>query len=131
MFDPGSHPVPVGSSTGPTISSVQQHALSPLVTLTFRGFTSGQALTFGVNRGFVNANGKLVEFGGNSADEIAGAKIEATLSHAGDLDKSSNVLTGLFLNSLDRGYQIYDGFGMIDAVNALKLTPPFETPGKQ
>jgi len=40
-------------------------------------------------------------------------------------------LTGLFLNSLDRGYQIYDGFGMIDAVNALKLTPPFETPGKQ
>jgi len=131
VFDPASHPVQAGSSTGPMISSVTQQTISPTATLTFRGFTSGESLTFGVNRGFVNASGKLVEFGGDSGDEIAGAAIKATLSRGGELDKDSSILSGIFLNTLERGYQIYDGFGLIDALNALKLTPPFESSSHQ
>jgi hypothetical protein len=131
VFDSVSHPLQAGNSTGPVISSVAQRAASTRVTLIFRGFTSGQSLTFGVNRGFVNASHKLVEFGGNSGDEIAGAAIEAKLASATDPEKNSRTLNGVFLNALERGYQIYDGFGLIDAVNALKLTPPFDDPDKE
>jgi hypothetical protein len=127
VFDPASHPLQIAGSSGPVISSIAQHSGSPQVTLTFRGFTSGQSLTFGINRGFVNASGQLVQFGGNSGDEIAGAAIEAKVARAAD-PQNPRALTGIFLNTLERGYQIYDGFGLIDAVNALKLTPPFDNP---
>ncbi len=96
------------------------------MTLTFSGFTSGQSLSFGVDRDFANVNGNPTEFGGNSGDEVGGAKVTATLSPKGDRDKDADTLIGVFRNDLDFGYQIYDGFGLIDAVNALRLTRPHD-----
>src|SRR5581483_2833099 len=124
LFDPVAHPVHVGTTTGPVIVSSTPSTQSAMVTLNFSGFTSGQSLTFGVDRDFADVHGKAVEFGGNSGDEMGGAKLMATLSAKGDRDKDSDTLTGIFRNDLDFGYQIYDGFGLIDAINALKLTRP-------
>jgi hypothetical protein len=124
LFDPVAHPVHVGTTTGPVIVSSAPGTQSATVTLNFSGFTSGQSLTFGVDRDFADVHGKAVEFGGNSGDEMAGARLTATLSAKGDRDKDTDTLTGVFRNDLDFGYQIYDGFGLIDAINALKLTRP-------
>jgi len=126
LFDPVAHPVHVGTTTGPVISSSTPATPSGKVTLNFSGFTSGQSLTFGVDRDFANVSGNVVEFGGNSGDEMGGATVTAKLSSKGDRDHDSDALTGVFLNDLDRGYQIYDGFGLIDAVNALRLTRAHE-----
>ena len=123
-FDPERHAVHAGSSTAPAITSVTPNTASSTLTLTFSGFSSGQSLSFGVAREFTSASGKPVESRSASADELAAAKITATLSPANANLSDSVALSGVFVNNLERGYQIYDGFGLIDAVNALKLTVP-------
>lgn len=123
-FDAERHAVNTGSSTGPVITSVTPSTASSAVTLTFSGFNSGDSLSFGVAREFTSTSGKPIESRGTSADELAGAKITAAVSSARDGTADSVALNGTFANDLERGYQIYDGFGLIDAVNALKLTVP-------
>ena len=124
QFDPEKYAIHTGRSTGPAVTSVTPNTSSAALTLTFSGFVSGESLSFGVAREFTTANGKPVKSGGASADELAGATIAATVSPATDELGQSAVLKGAFVNNLERGYQIYDGFGLIDAVNALKLTAP-------
>jgi hypothetical protein len=116
--------VQVGSSTAPTITSATPNVISSSITLNFSGFTSGNSLSFGVDRDFTNVNGHRIENGGSSADEVAGAKVTAVLSATTDKDDhdTPQAITGAFRNQLDRGYRVFDGFGMIDAVNAIKLT---------
>jgi subtilisin family serine protease len=124
VFDPVSFPVQVGSSTGPTITSATPNVISSSITLNFNGFTSGNSLSFGVDRDFTNVNGHRIENGGSSADEVVGARVTAVLSSTTDKDDhdTPRAITGAFRNQLDRGYRVFDGFGMIDAVNAIKLT---------
>jgi Subtilase family len=122
VFDPISHPPAVGSTTGPTITSFTPTTISNVMTVNFSGFTSGKSLTFGVDRDFTTPGGVLLEEGGNSGDEMAGAAIWATLSSPAPKNiRDKNILTARFRNDLDQGYRIYDGFGLIDAVNALRL----------
>jgi Subtilase family len=121
VFDPVSHPVAAGSTTGPTIASSTPGTVNKVITLNFTGFTSGNTLTFGVDRDFTTPGGTVLEQGGNSGDEVVGATVTAQLSGpTRKHDKDENTLKARFKNDLDRGYQIYDGFGLIDTLNALR-----------
>src|SRR5260370_31265807 len=128
LFDPVAHPVHIETTTGRVISSSTPATPSGKVTLNFSGFTSGQSLTFGVDRDFANVSGKPVEFSGNSGDMVGGATLTATLSSKGDRDKDADIFTGVFLNDLDRGSKIYHVYGLIVAINALRSTRPHTTP---
>jgi hypothetical protein len=121
-FDQDSFPLQVGSSTGPTITSSTPKGISRKLTINFSGFTSGKSLTFGVGLNFTDAHGNPITFQSSTADEVAGASVTATLSHVGN-----NVppkVTGTFTNELGKGYRIFDGFGLINAPNALNALRP-------
>jgi len=111
-FRPSTFPVTQGeSSPGVSISSSSPTTLSPTLTLNFSGFSSGQLLRFGVYRVFVR-NGVAVGTGGKAGDITGGDTFTATLSNG-------KVLHGTFRNLFGSQYRTYDGFGLIDAVNAL------------
>ena len=122
VFNPSTFPLTVGSSTGPSIASAIPGGTSSVLTINFTGFTSDNVVSFGINRDFVSRQGISVG-GGNSADEVAGARISAVLSSSRGAGQSTT-LTARFLNKVGSGYRAFDGFGMIDALNALRLTPP-------
>ena len=112
VFDINEFPATLGSTTGPTlVSATPTTGPSRTVTLNFSGFTSGNKVRFGVDRDYTNAAFDNLG-GGNDADPLGGAKFKAVLS-------DSTVVTGTFVNDLQTGWRLYDGFGLIDAVNAV------------
>ncbi len=120
-FDPAHFPVQVGSSTGPAITLSTPNVVSKQLTIKFSGFTSGKSLSFGAGLNFVDVKGNVLTFTSSTADEMAGAKITATLSGQNDVrGNAAGTVTGTFENQLDEGYRIFDGFGLINAPNALR-----------
>ena len=111
-FRPSTFPVTQGnSSPGVSIASSSPTTLSPSLTVNFSGFSSGQLLRFGVYRVFLKG-GAAVGTGGKAGDITGGDTFTATLSNG-------KVLHGTFRNLFGSEYRTYDGFGLIDAVNAL------------
>ena len=72
-------------------------------------FVSGNTLSLGIDRDFAGAH-----FGGNSADLLAGADIRASING------NSVTLLGAFANALGSGFTFVDGFGLVDARNAIE-----------
>jgi len=104
-FDPnaeGGFPLTVGSSTGPVITSPLPTEKTQVLTLTFSGFTSGNTLTFGIDRDVAAIAGY-----GNSADLLGGALVTGTV----------NGLEGTLTmgNKFGTGFVDDDGYGLIDA----------------
>jgi len=116
VFDINEFPVTIGSSSGPKlVSATPTTGPSRTVNLMFSGFTSGNTVKFGVDRDYTNA--AFVNLGGgNDGDPVGGAKFIAVLS-------DSTVVRGTFVNNLKTGWRLYDGFGLIDAVNAVTQVP--------
>jgi hypothetical protein len=89
------------------------HSLSPnhrVLTLTFTSpLVSGNTISFGIDRDFAGLHS-----GGNSADLLAGADIRASING------NSVTLLGAFANALGRGFTFADGFGLVDARNAIE-----------
>jgi subtilase family serine protease len=112
-FRPATFPVTQGtSSPGVSIASSSPSTVSQTLTVNFSGFNSGKVLRFGVYRVFFKG-GAAVGTGGKAGDIMGGDTFTATLSNG-------KTLTGVFRNDIDNGYRVYDGFGLIDAVNALR-----------
>jgi hypothetical protein len=113
-FRPSTFPVTQGtSSPGVSIASSSPSTLSQTLTVNFNGFKPGKVLRFGVYRVFFKS-GHAVGTGGKAGDIMGGDTFTATLSNG-------KVISGTFRNDFDNGYRTYDGFGLIDAVDALKL----------
>jgi subtilase family serine protease len=111
-FRPSTFPVTQGeSSPGVSISSSSAITLSPTLTVNFSGFTSGKILRFGVYRVF-ERNGVAVGTGGKAGDIAGGDFFTAKLSNG-------KTLHGSFQNRFGNQYKTYDGYGLIDAINAL------------
>lgn len=116
VFDINEFPVTLGSSTGPAlISGTPTVGPSRTVQLTFSGFTAGNTVRFGVDRDVTNTSFQNLG-GGNDGDVIGGAKFKAVLS-------DGTVVRGTFVNDKETGWRLYDGFGLIDAVNAVAQVP--------
>lgn len=113
QFDPSADvgfPLTVGSSTGPVITSPLPTAPTQVLTLDFSGFTSGNVLTFGIDRDIAALAGY-----GNSADLLGDAKVTGTVNgYTGTLS---------FFNRSGTGYIYEDGYGLIDAKAAVDATP--------
>jgi hypothetical protein len=102
------------SSSGVSVVSTLPPNIPPVnpfttLTINFAGFTSGKFLHFGIDRDLISTHA-----GGNSADVLAGARFTATLSGLGPA-----TITGSFANRTSKAFSIYDGYGLIDAMNAL------------
>ena len=111
-FRPSTFPVTQGpSSPGVAIASSTPDTLSPSLTVNFSGFSAGKLLHFGVYRVFVRG-GAAVGTGGKAGDITGGDTFTAKLSNG-------MVLHGTFENRFGSEYRGYDGYGLIDAVNAL------------
>jgi hypothetical protein len=125
LFNPNV-PFTVGASTGPKVVSVTPNALTSTITITFSGFTSGNAISFGENRDFAKGDGTSAGFG-NSADSLAGGSIVAVLSQVASnrgrgKNNNDNVLSGEFVNPTAKDFfSIFDGFGMPDAARAVRV----------
>ena len=89
------------------------HSLSPnhrVLTLTFTSvLVPGDSFSFGIDRDFAG-----IHSGGNSADLLAGADIRASING------NSTTLLGAFANALGSGFTFADGFGLVDARNAIE-----------
>jgi hypothetical protein len=96
--------IPAGTQVTSTITG----ARSTVLTLNFTGMQPGM-VQFGVGRAEL-----ATRTGGVSADLLAGATVTATLANP------AATLTGTFVNKTGTGYTPVDGFGLIDAVKALK-----------
>jgi Subtilase family len=72
-------------------------------------FTPASSVSFGIDRDFIGDDG------GNQADVLAGAEVNAITSQ--------RRLHGTFRNRFGSGYTIVDGFGLIDAVLAAQAVP--------
>jgi len=113
QFDPSTdtgYPLTAGTTTGPLITSASPTAATPILNLTFSGFTPGNVLNFGIDRDVA-----AIASYGNSADSLAGANFTATFS-------DGSTLQGTFANAYGTGYSDYDGYGLIDvqaAINGL------------
>ncbi|HBY59805.1 MAG TPA: hypothetical protein DEH78_08265, partial [Solibacterales bacterium] len=108
LFSAGGYPLTIGdSSPGVAIASPNPDSVSGTLTITFSGLTSGRFVRFGVDRDPLN-----------DADAIAGATFTATLSGPGP-----TTVSGALGNGTITGWRVYDGFGFIDAVNALAMIP--------
>lgn len=117
VVNPTLAPLRLGSSTGPTITHASIHTLlSTVLTLEFSDFVPGNRLNFGLGRGFVDATHTyIVPIGGVSGDDLAGTKFTAVVIDNG----TSRTVTGILVNKTGIGYRVFDGFGLIDAQNAL------------
>jgi hypothetical protein len=117
VVNPNRAPLRLGASTGPTITGASIHTLlSSTLTLQFSGFTPGNSLDFGLGRGFTDAARTfIVPIGGVSGDDLAGTVFTAVIIDSG----KPVIVTGVLGNKVGNGYRVFDGFGLIDAKNAL------------
>jgi hypothetical protein len=98
------------SSDGVQVTSAVPAGTRPsTVTLTITGLQSGGFLQFGIGRS-QRSNAR----DGLSADLLGGATVTATLANP------AATLTGTIVNKTGTGYGPGDGWGLIDAVKALK-----------
>lgn len=119
QFDPSpttGFPLTVGSTTGPVLTSAPPTVPTSLLELSFSGFTSGNSLSFGIDRDIA----ALAAYG-NSADLLGGAVVRYRYSR---LD-GSNPVTGskVLANRIGSGYTVEDGYGLIDAAAAVQALP--------
>jgi hypothetical protein len=120
IFFPASFPLTVGSSTGPAITSAIPAGATSLLTINFSGFSRDNTITFGIDRDFVTKQGIPIPFTfGKFADQLAGARVTAVVTSPG---KPTLTLHSTLQTTVGTGYQELDGFGLIDAVNAVQLT---------
>ena len=92
-----------------------------MLTINFSGFTSDNVISFGIDRDFVTQQGAPIPFTfGKFADYLAGAQFTALVSSP----KGNQPVTmhATFHTSVGTGYRPLDGFGLIDAANAVQLT---------
>jgi hypothetical protein len=117
VVNPTRAPLRLGVSTGPKITFASIHTLlSSTLTLQFSGFAPGNSLNFGLGRGFLDATGTfIVPIGGVSGDDLAGATFTAVVLDNG----TPHTVTGVLVDKTGSGYRIFDGYGLIDAQNAL------------
>jgi hypothetical protein len=121
VFFPDSFPLTVGSSTGPLITSAVPAGPTSVLTINFSGFASDNVISFGIDRDFVAKQGSPIPFTfGKFADQLAGAHVVALVSSPGD--KQPTKLRATFQTSVGNGYSVLDGFGLIDAANAVRQT---------
>jgi hypothetical protein len=112
VFDESSNGFPFTVGSNPNGVSVS-HTLSAdkrVLTLTFTNFVPGDSISFGIDRDF-----SAINAGGNSADYLAGADINATID-------SGTTLLGAFANTLGTGYTFADGYGLVNAEAAISFT---------
>jgi hypothetical protein len=118
------YPPEIGTTVGisPSAASFIMNAGNgqPKLTVNFKPgtFTSGAAFSFRVKPDL-----KLTGVGGSSADSFAGVKF--TVGFGGLFADST---TGTIQNQNGAGFSQADGFGLIDAENAVQLAPFFTTP---
>ncbi len=113
VFDPSTttgFPFTIGTNKG-NIGVTSQLIGTNQLKLTFTSFSTGDTLAFGIDRDLAATNG-----GGNGADLLGGATIRAKTTGAGTLN-------GTFVNVINLGYSTLDGYGLIDALAAVKLLP--------
>jgi hypothetical protein len=121
VFFPASFPLTVGSSTGPLITSAVPAGPTSVLTINFSGFTSDNAISFGIDRDFVTKQGVPIPFTfGKFADQLAGAHLVAVVSSPSNPQPATMGAT--FQTRVGTGYRGLDGFGLIDAANAIQLT---------
>ena len=102
-------PFTVGQNTANVPVSSSLSADKRVLTLHFgNGFTSGNSISFGIDRDFAGINAD-----GNSADFLGGASITAFTS-------AFQTLYGAFANQLGDGFEPTDGYGFIDAKTAVQ-----------
>lgn len=108
--DPGSgFPFTIGSNPSGVTAVATLSNFNRVLTINFTGFTAGNSFSFGIDRDFVFA-----QSGGNSADLLAGGEIKA------QMDSVPARRLGAFTNRIGAGYTYADGYGMVDARNAIK-----------
>jgi hypothetical protein len=98
------------ASNGVQVTSTVPAGTRPtMVTLTLTGMQSGGVVQFGIGRAQ-----KTDAQNGLSADLLGGATVTATLANP------AATLTGTIVNKIGTGYGSGDGWGLIDAVKAIK-----------
>ncbi len=88
-----------------------RHPNKLALTFAAGSFRSGDTLVFGVDRDL-----RALHAGGNSADVLAGATVNARFID----NTTKGKLSGVFASQTGRGYSPVVGFGLIDAAAALK-----------
>ena len=88
------------------------HPTKLKLTFASTAFRPGDTLAFGVDRDL-----QSIHAGGNSADVLTGATIQARYL---DDNTTKGKLTGTFANQTGQGYSPVVGFGLIDAAAALR-----------
>ncbi|MEO1337912.1 MAG: hypothetical protein AAFV29_19870 [Myxococcota bacterium] len=143
VFDDGSvelgSPLQIGSVTGREFDDVTAEATIPALPpgttghfhqldLTFAPgtFGRGDEITFGMDRDEADANGPLGSARGNSADVLAdgvlipeGTIINGGVEFFGQFENGKS-FRGRLKNRIGRGYSPLDGFGFINAEDAVK-----------
>jgi subtilisin family serine protease len=94
---------------GAQVTSTVSGSASTILTLTFTGLQPGATVQFGIGR-----EQRSTRSDGLSADLLAGATLTATL------EGPAGTLNGSFVNQLGTGYMPVDGFGLIDALKAVR-----------
>ena len=99
-----------------TFSAPPETETLPSITLMFRPgtFKDGTSITFGIDRDFIG------DGGGNTGDFLEGGVVSAMTN--------INNLKGVFVNTYGFGFSEADGFGLIDAVQAVQQVPQPPTP---
>jgi hypothetical protein len=94
------------------VSAPPETETLPSITLTFLNgaFRNGTSITFGIDRDFIG------DGGGNTGDYLEGGVVSATTN--------INNLKGVFVNTYGFGFSEADGFGLIDAVQAVQSVNP-------
>ena len=94
---------------GAQVTAATSGTATTILTLTFTGLQPGGVVQFGIGR-----EQRTTRQDGLSADLLAGATVTATLAGP------AATLNGSFVNQLGTGYMPADGFGLIDALKAVK-----------
>jgi len=94
---------------GVQVSSSVSGNTSTVLTLTFTGLKPGGVVQFGIGRAQ-----RSTRSDGLSADLLGGAAVTATLAGP------AGTLNGSFVNEVGTGYRPQDGYGLIDAMKAVK-----------
>ncbi len=116
-------PFTIGTTSGIEPAQISAVITGAVLTLNFDpgAFSSGARVNFGIDRDLVAGGG------GNSADELAGATLNAQTSAGSG--------SGVFSNNIDQGYEPLAGFGLIDAQATFATLPtglrPLAVPGLQ
>ncbi|MDQ3119260.1 MAG: peptidase S53 [Verrucomicrobiota bacterium] len=140
----GSGPFAVGSTRGvsagdimgilsnpaapPAVEASQFYTLT--VNVTAGMLTGGEGFNFGIDRDEVDAFGPANAVGGNSAD-LLGANIRIPegslapggMTFSGTLE-NGRTFSGTFRNRIGAGYSVLDGFGFVNAENAVAQPIP-------